>query len=161
MIKEFMPGRIIDGATGDGTNMGGAMSFAAADSIIAYFRESEIPLSEIDYIVTGDLGQVGSDILRSILSKELPGAERLHTDCGLLLYDREKQDSHSGASGCGTSASVLAAKFLPSLAEGRYRRIIFLSTGALMSPQSLLQGENIFGIAPLVMLESSKFQTNK
>ena len=113
-------------------------------------------LSSFDYIVTGDLGQVGSDILRSILSKELPGAERLHTDCGLLLYDPEKQDVHSGASGCGTSASVLAAKFLPELALGRLRRILFLSTGALMSQSSLLQGENIFGIAPLILLESGK-----
>lgn len=153
-IKEFMPGKIVDGATGDGTNMGGAMAFAAADTVISYLKESEMPLSSIDYIVTGDLGQVGSDILRSILSTEIPGAERLHTDCGLLLYDPEKQDAHSGASGCGTSASVLASKFLPLLEEKKIRRILFLSTGALMSPQSLLQGENIFGIAPLILIES-------
>lgn len=153
-IKEFMPGKIVDGAIGDGSNMGGAMAFAAAETLVSYFRESETPLSSIDYIVTGDLGQVGSDILRSILSTEVPGAERLHTDCGLLLYDPEKQDSHSGASGCGTSASVLAAKFLPLLEEKKIRRILFLSTGALMSPGSLLQGENIFGIAPLIMIEA-------
>ncbi len=156
MITEYMPGRIVDGSTSDGANMGGAMAFAAFDSILAYFNEREEPLHNFDYIVTGDLGKVGSNILKELLAKELPGAERLHTDCGLLLYDFEKQDVHSGASGCGTSASVLACHFLPMLKEGKLRRILFLSTGALMSPSSLLQGENIYGIAPLIRLESRK-----
>lgn len=156
MITEYMPGRIVDGSTSDGANMGGAMAFAAFDSIVDYLKESKEPLHEFDYIVTGDLGKVGSNILRELLSKEISGAEKLHTDCGLLLYDFEKQDVHSGASGCGTSASVLACKFLPMLKEGRLRRILFLSTGALMSPSSLLQGENIFGIAPLIRIESRR-----
>ena len=155
-ISEYMPGRIIDGATADGSNMGGAMAFSAADTIISYFNESGSTVSDIDYIVTGDLGKVGSDILREILQKEIPGSERLHTDCGLLLYDFKEQDAHSGASGCGTSASVLASHFLPLLKEGKLRNILFLSTGALMSPSSLLQGENIFGIAPLIKIKSSK-----
>ena len=152
-ISEFMAGRIIDGSCSDGANMGGAMAFAAADTVISYFAESEEAPSDFDYIVTGDLGKVGSGILRDILSRELPGAETRHTDCGLLLYDMDKQDAHSGASGCGTSASVLSAKFLPLLESGRLRKILFLSTGALMSPSSLLQGENIYGIAPLIKLE--------
>ena len=84
-ICEYMPGRIIDGATSDGSNMGGAMAFAAADTIINYFKESGESASDIDYIVTGDLGKVGSDILRELIFRELPGVERLHTDCGLLL----------------------------------------------------------------------------
>ncbi len=154
MITEYMPGRIVDGSTADGANMGGAMVFAAFDTIYAYFKESGEDISNIDYIVTGDLGRVGSDILKELLSKELPGAERLHTDCGMLLYDMKKQDAHSGASGCGTSASVLACHFLPMLSEGKIKRILFLSTGALMSPSSVLQGENIYGIAPLIRLES-------
>ena len=153
-ITEYMTGRIIDGVISDGANMGAAMAFSAADTISSYFEESgERPL-DFDYIVTGDLGRVGSDILKEILAKNGSGAERIHTDCGLLLYDSEKQDAHSGASGCGTSASVLASHFLPLLSEGRIKKILFLSTGALMSPSSLLQGENIFGIAPLIRLES-------
>lgn len=155
-IKEYMPGKIIDGSIKDGSNMGAAMSFAAADTIISYFKESDCSISSIDYIVTGDLGKVGSEILRDILSKEIPGAERLHTDCGLLLYDSNNQDPHSGASGCGTSASVLACKFLPLLESKKINRILFLSTGALMSPQSILQGENIFGIAPLIKIETAE-----
>jgi stage V sporulation protein AD len=133
-----------------------AMAFAAAESILSYFEESgENPFS-FDYIVTGDLGKVGSDILKEILSKKIPGAERLHSDCGLLLYDMKKQDVHSGASGCGTSASVLASHFLPLLDCGMLKNVLFLSTGALMSPQSLLQGETILGIAPIIRLESMK-----
>lgn len=156
IITEYMPGRIVDGSTSDGANMGGAMAFAAFDSIKAYFDESGEDLRNIDYIVTGDLGRVGSDILKDLLAKEIPGAERLHTDCGLLLYDFNKQDVHSGASGCGTSASVLACHFLPMLKDGSIRTVLFLSTGALMSPSSLLQGENIYGIAPLIRLESGR-----
>ena len=154
MITEYMPGRIVDGSTSDGANMGGAMAFAAFDSIDSYFKESGEDIRSFDYIVTGDLGKVGSNILKELLAKELPGAEGLHTDCGLLLYDFQNQDAHSGASGCGTSASVLASHFLPLLKEGKIRKILFLSTGALMSPSSLLQGENIYGIAPLIRLES-------
>lgn len=156
MLTEYMAGRIVDGSTSDGANMGGAMAFAAFDSIFSYFNECKEPLHEFDYIVTGDLGKVGSNILRELLAKEIPGAEKLHTDCGLLLYDFDNQDTHSGASGCGTSASVLACKFLPMLKEKKLRKILFLSTGALMSPSSLLQGENIYGIAPLIRLEAGR-----
>ncbi len=155
-ITEYMPGRIVDGSTSDGANMGGAMAFAAFDSLQAYFEESGEEIRNFDCIVTGDLGKVGSDILRELLDKNLSGAERIHTDCGLLLYDFKKQDVHSGASGCGTSASVLACHFLPMLKEGKIRNILFMSTGALMSPSSLLQGENIYGIAPLIRIENMK-----
>ena len=153
MLTEYMPGRIVDGSTSDGANMGGAMAFAAFDSISSYFHQTSENIHDIDLIVTGDLGVVGSNILRELLEKEIPGAQRRHTDCGLLLYDMEKQDAHSGASGCGTSASVLACHFLPMIKRGELRRILLLSTGALMSPSSLLQGENIYGIAPLIRIE--------
>ncbi len=153
-ISEYMAGKIVDGASSDGSNMGGAMAFAAADTILSYFKESDESPDDFDYIVTGDLGKVGSGIVRDILSRELPGAESRHTDCGLLLYDMQKQDVHSGASGCGTSAAVLSTHFLPELERGNMKQILFLSTGALMSPSSLLQGESIYGIAPLIKLES-------
>ena len=109
---------------------------------------------DFDFIVTGDLGKVGSAVLKDLLCEKLPSAANFHTDCGLLLYDMERKDVHSGASGCGTSASVLSSYFLPLLERGEIRRILFLSTGALMSPSSLLQGENIYGTAPLIVIES-------
>lgn len=156
-IADFTVGRIIDGATSDSSNMGAAMVFAAADTILRYFNENEEGLTphDFDYIVTGDLGKVGSNILESILKEKLPAAAPRHTDCGLLLFDEYKQDVHSGASGCGTSAAVLASHFIPMLESGEINRILFLSTGALMSPSSVLQGNNIRGIAPALHLRSS------
>ncbi len=151
-ISECMVGRMVDGGTTDGANMGAAMAFAAADSIISYFEESELSVHDFDYIVTGDLGKVGSDILCDILSEKLPSALPRHVDCGKLLYDMKKKDVHSGASGCGASACVLAAHFLPMLERGEANNILLLSTGALMSPSSVLQGNNILGIAPAIRI---------
>lgn len=156
-ISDFMIGRIVDGATADGSNMGAAMSFAAAQSLIEYFAESDMKPRDFDYIVTGDLGRVGSDILKAILEERLPTAAAKHVDCGNLLYDKRNQDVHAGASGCGTSASVLASYFLPRLEEGELRDVLFLSTGALMSPSSVLQGNTIKGIAPIIHLHSNAF----
>ena len=155
IITEFMPGRIISGATTDSTNMGAAMSFAALDSILSYFEESGRDASDFDLIVTGDLGFVGSELLRTMLYERLPMAAEKHADCGCLLYDKNKSDVHSGASGCGTSAAVLACHFLPLLRSGELKRILFLSTGALMSPSAVLQGNDILGVAPLIVIEGS------
>ena len=153
-VADFMVGRIVDGATADASNMGAAMSFAAAESIIEYFECSGMRPRDFDFIVTGDLGRVGSEILISILDERLPAASSRHVDCGNLLYDAKRQDVHSGASGCGTSASVLAAHFLPRLETREINNVLFLSTGALMSPSSVLQGNTIKGIAPAVHLRS-------
>lgn len=157
-IADFTVGRIIDGATSDASNMGAAMAFAAADTILRYFNNNEDGLSpaDFDYIVTGDLGKIGSDMLRDILKEKLPSAAARHTDCGLILYDDKKQDVHGGASGCGTSASVLASHFLPMLERGELNRILLLSTGALMSPSSVLQGNTIRGIAPAIHIKGPK-----
>ena len=153
-IEEYMIGKIISGETTDATNMGAAMSFAAADSIISYFRESGYSPTNFDFIFTGDLGEVGSKVLHEILEKENPLLARKHQDCGLLLYDKSIQDVHSGASGCGTSASVLATYILPEMEKKNISKILFLSTGALMSPSSVLQKQPIYGIAPLIKISA-------
>ena len=153
-ITDYMIGRIVDGATSDASNMGAAMSFAAAESIIEYFSKSDLKPRDFDFIVTGDLGNVGTCILKAVLDERLPSASTRHLDCGNLLYDVKRQDVHSGASGCGTSASVLSTYFLPRLEQGEINDILFLSTGALMSPSSVLQGNTIKGIAPIIHLHS-------
>lgn len=149
-ITKFMIGKTVSGETTDGSNMGGAMAFAAADTIIDYYRQGN---KDFDVIITGDLGKIGSDILREILQKEDPSLPKMHTDCGLLLYDSTIQDTHSGASGCGTSASVLAVHFLPKIKSGEIKSALFLSTGALMNPSSILQKNPIYGIAPLIKIQ--------
>ena len=153
-IKEGMIGKIVDGLISDTSNMGCAMARAAFDTIYTYLSLSAPSEKDIDLIVTGDLGKVGSELLFTLLSKEFPSFAKKHTDCGMLLYDMERRDVHAGASGCGCSASVLASHFLPALEKGEYKNILFLSTGALMSPSSVQQGENILGIAPLIKISS-------
>lgn len=154
-ISAFMPGKVIDGYTKDQSNMGAAMALAAFDSVASFFEENDP--DEYDLIVTGDLGRIGSDILESLLREKIKfhGTKlaSIHKDCGLLLYDREKQDVHSGASGCGCSASVLASHLLPKLKSGELQRILFLSTGALMSTSSVNQGDHILGVAPVIRIE--------
>ncbi len=156
-ISAFMPGRAIDGYTKDASNMGSAMALAAADSILSFFEKNDP--ADFDLVITGDLGMIGSSILCELLcDKSNHGKElsKKHRDCGLLLFDKDKYDVHSGASGCGCSASVLASHFLPSLERGELNRILFLSTGALMSASSVIQGEHILGIAPLIVIEREK-----
>ncbi len=155
-LCEAMAGKVISGETSDGANMGAAMAFAAADSVISYFDLSGQRPESFDYIVTGDLGKYGSSLLEELLSERYPTAARRHTDCGMLLYDSKRQDVHAGASGCGTSASLLALEFLPAIERGDIGDILFLSTGALMNPSSLLQGESIYGVAPLIRLRSKE-----
>lgn len=154
-IDNVMVGKVVDGTSADGSNMGGAMARAAFDSIYTYLSLSG-GIGSLDAIVTGDLGYIGSEILCDMLARECGGAERLHLDCGTLLYDKNKKGLRAGASGCGCSASVLAAHFLPAIERGEYENILFLSTGALMNPTSVMRGNNILGIAPVINIRRKK-----
>ena len=149
-IKDGLIGKIIDGLIKDATNMGAAMARAAFDSFYTYFSLSGQSISNFDLIVTGDLGKVGSEIFCELADKEISGTKIKHLDCGNLLYDLKRKDVHSGGSGCGCSASVLASHILPMMSVGNIKNILFMSTGALMSPTSVMQGENILGIAPCI-----------
>lgn len=154
-ISAFMPGKAIDGYTKDSSNMGAAMALAAFDSIEKFFMHNDP--DSFDLILTGDLGKVGSDILEELLKEKITRfgnkLASLHTDAGLILYDRKKRDVHSGASGCGCSASVLAGYILPKVMRGEIKKMLLLSTGALMSASSIFQGDHILGIAPLIQIE--------
>lgn len=152
-ITHGMAGRMVDSGITDASNMGAAMAPAAADSILSFLKESGTSVHHYDAIVTGDLGTEGSALLSMLCENEGVHLGDKHLDCGCLLYDLARQDAHAGASGCGCSASVLSAHFLPLIREGKLRRVLFLSTGALMSPQSVEQGGDIYGIAPCILLE--------
>ena len=155
-ITAFMPGKIIDGYTKDQSNMGAAMALSAFDSVSRFFEENDP--DSFDLILTGDLGKVGSSVFESLLCEKLTryGTKlaSLHKDAGLLIYDLNKQDVHSGASGCGCSASVLSTYVLPRVERGEISKMLLLSTGALMSSSSVSQGDNILGVAPLIQIES-------
>ncbi len=149
-ISEVMAGKIVDSGVSDAANMGAAMAPAAADTIESYFKISGKSPSDFDFIITGDLGKEGSDILRELLFSIGIDVRKNHSDCGVMLYDFKRQDVHSGGSGCGCSASVLASYFIPRLKKGEISNILFMATGALMSPSSIQQGGSIAGIAPLI-----------
>ena len=156
-IARICMGRVVDLGVTDANNMGAAMAPAAADTLLALMADTHTRPEDYDLVVTGDLGQVGRDLLLQLMREQrMPLEERLHRDCGLMIYDRERQDAHAGGSGCGCSASVLCASLLPALQRGELRRIIFMATGALMSVTSSQQGETIPGIAHAVVLESPK-----
>ena len=157
-IEAVMPGRIVDSGLSDAGNMGAAMAPAVCDSLLRYLKERGESPSDYDAIITGDLAKEGSLILEKLLENEGVSIKNLHFDCGKLLYDYTTQDVHAGASGCGCSASVLASYFFPRLVEGKYERVLFIATGALMSPSSLLQGGHIAGIAPVVCLRTRQDQ---
>ena len=111
--------------------------------------------AQFDLILTGDLGYVGSGILLELLEREGLDIHRQHNDCGLLIFDREKQpDVQAGGSGCGCSGSVLCGHILPKLQRGDLKDVLFIATGALLSTTSVQQGETIPGIAHLVYLSS-------
>lgn len=96
---------------------------------------------------------MGSQLLKELLLKDYNfDISNMHTDCGVLIYDIEKQDVHAGASGCGCSASVLNSYILRRLTSGELNKVLFVATGALMSPTSSLQGESIPSVAHAVLL---------
>ncbi len=148
-----LAGRIVDMGVTDMANMGAAMAPAAADTLCRFFRASGLKPEDCDAVVTGDLGFVGSELLAELMKEEGFDLANRHFDCGAMLYDRERQDAHAGGSGAGCSAAVTAAHFLPALARGEARRVVFAATGALMSPLRVNQGDTIPAIAHLVCFE--------
>lgn len=155
-IQAAAIGTIEDKGIKDAANMGAAMAPAAAATILGFLSDTATTPEDYDLILTGDLGQVGSDLLYELATREGVDLRSRHTDCGLLIYDRDRQDVHAGGSGCGCCASVLCSYILPSLREGRVKRVLFAATGALLSPTSTQQGESIPSIAHAVCLTSQK-----
>ena len=146
-------GQVVDMGIRDSNNMGAAMAPAAADTLKRHFLDTGRKPQDYDRVITGDLGRVGSDILLELMEEGgFPLKESLHMDCGLCVFD-PNDDVHAGASGCGCSASVLSAMILPRLKSGEWKRVLFMATGALLSPTTSQQGETIPGVAHAVALE--------
>ncbi|MBR5438294.1 MAG: stage V sporulation protein AD [Clostridia bacterium] len=153
-IDKVHIGTIEDLGIKDMTNMGAAMAPAAFRTLSEFFRDTQTSAEDYDAIFTGDLGFVGSELLKELMKRECgTDLSKNYSDCGLMIYDREKQDVHSGGSGCGCSASVLCSHILKNMNEGKYSNILFMATGALMSPVSSKEGESIPGIAHLLNIK--------
>jgi stage V sporulation protein AD len=148
-------GKVIDFGIKDANNMGAAMAPAAADTLVAHFKETGRTPSYYDLIVTGDLATVGRNITLELLQKEGLNLKYNYNDCGCMIFDNEKQDTHAGGSGCGCSASVLNGYLYKMLQQGEIKKLLFVATGALLSPISAWQGESIPCIAHAVAIETT------
>lgn len=152
-ITGLTTGRLVDYGLKDSMNMGGCMAPAACDTIHQNFLDFHRTPADYDAIFTGDLGAVGQKILIDLLYQKGYDICSCHQDCGILIYDSQKQDTHSGGSGCGCAASVLSSYILPGLLAGKWKRILFVPTGALLSKVSFNEGDTIPGIAHAVVIE--------
>ena len=127
---------------------------AAASTIINFLKDTNTKPEDYDVIYTGDLGYVGTQLLYELTEKQGVNLRCKHADCGNMIFDRIEQDVHAGGSGCGCSASVLASFIMHRFEDGNFKNILFVSTGALMSPTSSMQGESIPSIAHLVNIRA-------
>ena len=146
-------GRVQDYQVRDINNMGAAMAPAAASTLLHYFADTHTEPQEFDCIYTGDLGQVGSSLLRELLAAEGLLVKN-HVDCGCILFDAAEQQVKSGGSGPGCCAAVLCGHILPRLLRCSQKRVLFVATGALMSQTTFLQKESIPAVAHLVELRA-------
>ncbi len=151
-IKRVMAGTIEDFGVTDSSNMGAAMAPSAASTLKYFFKDTQTTPKDYDLIVTGDLGEIGSKLLVELLEKEKINMGGNYNDCGLMIYYKEEQDVHAGGSGCGCSASVLCSCILKKMKKKELNNILFIATGALMSPTSFQQGKSIPGIAHLIQI---------
>ena len=146
-------GRIVDQGVKDSNNMGAAMAPAAFDTLSAHFAATGTKPADYDLVVTGDLGRLGHRIVTDLFREKGVDMGGRYTDCGLLLYDIQGQDMHAGASGCGCAASVLCGYLLREMEEGKWDRILFAPTGALLSPTTTFQGESIPAICHALTIQ--------
>ena len=153
-VKSVLPGIVINRGITNAANMGAAMATAAADTIMRFLEAEGKNLSDYDMIATGDLGKIGLEMAKDMM-KHLGYIDKkgVLTDCGVLIYDLETQDVSCGGSGCGCSAVTFCGYIYDKMSKGELKNVLLIGTGAMMSPQSLLQGLSIPAVAHLVEFE--------
>ncbi len=152
-ISAVTTGKIVDYGIKDSQNMGACMAPAAAFVIANHLKDMNRKPEDYDRIITGDLGNVGQKILLELMREEGFDIEGSHMDCGIEIFDHETQDTHAGGSGCGCSAVTLCSYIMNQLETGKWKRVLFVPTGALLSKISFNEGLSIPGIAHGVVLE--------
>lgn len=155
-ITGITTGKVTDFGLKDSQNMGACMAPAACSTIAQNLRDFSRKPEDYDKIITGDLGYVGQQILLDMMEQQGYQLGKVHEDCGIMIFDRETQDTHSGGSGCGCAASVLASYIIPKISCGEWKRVLFVPTGALMSKVSFYEGSSVPGIAQGVVLETAE-----
>ena len=153
-ITYITPGKIVDMGIKDSNNMGAAMAPAALDTLVTHFRDTGRKPSYYDAIITGDLGHIGKQILTELAESKGYNIKANYNDCGVLIFDQETQDTHSGGSGCACCGAVFSGYFFKKLKEKEINRMLLIATGALMNSTSSQQGETIPGIAHAIAIEN-------
>lgn len=146
-------GKVVDFGVIDVNNMGAAMAPAAMDTLFTHFKETGLTPSDYDLIITGDLGTLGSRIFKDLMWEKGFDVEKQHVDCGELIYNICESE-YQGGSGAGCSALVFSSYIYKRLKEKKFKKIIMMATGALLSTVSTQQGESIPAIAHAVVVES-------
>lgn len=152
-ITHITPGKIVDMGIKDANNMGAAMAPAALDTILTHFKDTGRNPSYYDAIFTGDLGYVGKDILRDLSLSKGYNINSNYNDCGVLIFDKEQQDTHSGGSGCACIGTVFSGYIFKMLKQKKYKKILLVATGALTNATTVQQGESIPSIAHAISIE--------
>lgn len=154
-ITHVTTGKIVDMGIKDANNMGAAMAPAAVDTLVTHFKDTGFSPDSYDLIITGDLGAIGKEICIEMTREQGYNISNIYNDCGVMIFDCERQDTHMGGSGCGCSATVLAGFIYKKIVDGSLNNVLFVATGALHSPVSLQQGESIPGIAHAVSISKT------
>lgn len=143
-IEAATIGKVIDYGATDPFHMGGAMAPAAFDTIRMHLEKRGQTLQSYDCIMTGDLGKIGLKILIAMFAQSGVKKEDLarFRDAGAEFYGEDSK-FQAGASGAGCSASVYSGYMLEQFKTGRYKKVLLVATGALLSPLSFQQGETI------------------
>ena len=145
-VRAATAGKIIDLGIKDANNMGAAMAPAAADTICAFLRETETKPEDYDLIITGDLGSLGKELAIELIGQEGYDVSRVFSDCGCMMF-YPGQTAPMGASGCGCAATVFNGAIRKDMLSGKLKNVLLAATGAMLSPTSAFQGENIPGIS--------------
>ena len=152
-ITNITLGKIVDMGIKDANNMGAAMAPAFIDTLITHFEDTGRSPNYYDAMSSGDLGQLGKDIVIDIAKSKGYNIKSNYNDCGVLIFDKNSQDTHSGGSGCACLATVFSGYFFKKLKEKKLRKLLLIATGALMNSTSSQQGESIPGIAHAISIE--------
>ena len=153
-VTGITTGKIVDFGLKEKDNMGACMAPAAADTIFNNLTDfGRIP-EHYDKIITGDLGYVGQTVLFDLLKVKGYDISKVHMDCGIEIFDTSNQHTNAGGSGCGCSASTLCSYILQQIKEHKWHKILFVPTGALVSPVSFNEGNSIPGIAHGIVIEA-------
>ena len=153
VVKGITTGKIVDYGIKDSMNMGAAMAPAAYETIKQNLEDMGVQPNYYDKIITGDLGSVGQKILIDLLKEKNYDISGNHMDCGIEMFHQDSQDTHAGGSGCGCSAITFAGYILKQLKERKWKRVLFVPTGALLSQVSFNEGKTVPGIAHAVIVE--------